>query len=556
MTGSILGIWWVVTNSWYDMVKSVDLMDNKWVPRYVESEPKPEALFNMISGWLADCVNNHTRCRQNATALPHMVLDLESKDPVVVFGHSREERYAALTHCWGQKPPLQTKTTNLFSRMAAIPFSELPKTFQDAVVVTRRLGLRYLWIDSLCIIQDDLEDWKVESAKMMAYYRDAYITISALSSSDSHQGMLGHRTPAKQLLLSARSQLHIRRKTPQFWSMFDGEPLNARAWTFQERLLSTRIIHIGKKELLWECNTCSAREAGLTNLRTGSIGDDNIPPKIGNFGVDPKLSDPSLAALQLVKVPDIDTIMTLDFKRLIIEAAAKNIDTLKVWKHLVTEFMKRKITRNSDRLPAIGGLAKTLFEGAKFTYLAGILKERPYGLLWDVGDKHGLFRDWEHHDLVNTVSTQLDAPSWSWAAARNPIFFQKSMGHSFRVENDAEIMDSDIKCIGPDMFGQVSSGWIRLSAHICVSDVKADGRNRTPKPYYWRSWNSPSDVKPQERLFIGIRSWEDTYGNIKITCIQVVPDPKEANAYKRVGHLVEFVAQYGNFGKKSSIILI
>ncbi|KAH9219436.1 heterokaryon incompatibility protein-domain-containing protein, partial [Leptodontidium sp. 2 PMI_412] len=189
----------------------------------------------------------------------------------------------------------------------------LPRTFQDAILIARNLRLRYLWIDSLCIVQDDTQDWMTESAKMMDYYLKAHITISALRASDSQEGILGDRIIEKQL--------YIRSKREQLRTMFFDEPLNTRAWILQERLISTRIIHFGRHEMIWECNTCSARESGATDFQPGSLAD---------------------------------------------------IDKLEVWEHLVTDYLTRHITKNTDRLPAISGLARMLFEGSKFTYLASL----------------------------------------------------------------------------------------------------------------------------------------------------------------------------------------
>ncbi|PVH83029.1 HET-domain-containing protein, partial [Cadophora sp. DSE1049] len=317
-----------------------------------------------MSSWLKACVQSHGRCKQTHVVLPKRVLDLKNENPVLVLGNDREEPYGALSHCWGLKPPLRTTTSSFTSRMTRITLSTLPQTFQDAILVTRNLKLRYLWIDSLCIVQDDTEDWLTESAKMMDYYANAHVTISALRSGDSREGFLGDRITGQQILVSAEKKLYIRSKREQLRSMFFGEPLNSRAWTLQERLISTRIIHFGRHEMIWECNSCSARESGVTDLAPSNLAD----------------------------------------------ASAKNIDKMEVWEHLVKDYLTRSITRTTDRLPAISALARMLFEGSSFTYLAGILKEWPEGLLWDMDD--GADQNTSAHD---------GAPSWSWAAAAGPI---------------------------------------------------------------------------------------------------------------------------------------
>ncbi|KAH6707574.1 heterokaryon incompatibility protein-domain-containing protein [Leptodontidium sp. MPI-SDFR-AT-0119] len=143
--------------------------------------------------WLETCVQTHERCKQTQVVLPKRVLDLKGKNPVLVLRNDRKEPYAALSHCWGKKPLLRTTTSTLASRMECMELSTLPRTFQDAILIARNLRLRYLWIDSLCIVQDDTQDWMTESAKMMDYYLKAHITISALRASDSQEGILGDR---------------------------------------------------------------------------------------------------------------------------------------------------------------------------------------------------------------------------------------------------------------------------------------------------------------------------------------------------------------------------
>ncbi|KAF0320296.1 het domain-containing protein [Colletotrichum asianum] len=115
-------------------------------------------------------------------------------DPRLVLHASSEEigNYVALSHCWGpeQLHPPETTWSNLRQRQECIDLTTLPSTFRDAVLVTRNLGVQYLWIDSLCIVQDDTADWQTESSKMAGYYSNAYLVISAAQAEDSTQGFL------------------------------------------------------------------------------------------------------------------------------------------------------------------------------------------------------------------------------------------------------------------------------------------------------------------------------------------------------------------------------
>lgn len=153
----------------------------------------------LMKTWLADCVANHSNCsRQSTTFLPSRLLDVNplGTEGVVKLVSSLSlkskdiPKYVTLSHCWGPvaKRTIKTKRDNLESHMDAIPLSILPNTFRDAVDVTRQLGIQYIWIDSLCIVQNDQNDWAKEAALMADIYENAFCTLSALSSKDSTYG--------------------------------------------------------------------------------------------------------------------------------------------------------------------------------------------------------------------------------------------------------------------------------------------------------------------------------------------------------------------------------
>ena len=99
-----------------------------------------------------------------------------------------------LSHCWGTSRRLMATKETLKDLQGGVAVSSLPETFRDAIVITRRLGIRYLWIDYLCIIQDDPQDWEREASKMADVYRNSYLTISAAASADSSSGCFPART--------------------------------------------------------------------------------------------------------------------------------------------------------------------------------------------------------------------------------------------------------------------------------------------------------------------------------------------------------------------------
>jgi hypothetical protein len=165
--------------------------------RPVDENPGSCETLNRIVKWVKDC-EEHPDCQPQSPPLPTRVLDVgdgSSTDRIRLFepGDITHERYIALSHCWGELQLPTTTTANISQRKTSINFKELSKTFQDAVVVTRTMAVRYLWIDSLCICQDDLRDWEREAAKMASVYSNAYLTISATGAKDGTVGCFLHR---------------------------------------------------------------------------------------------------------------------------------------------------------------------------------------------------------------------------------------------------------------------------------------------------------------------------------------------------------------------------
>lgn len=146
--------------------------------------------------WLEDCNKYHDHCStydiNEDPKLPARILDVRDRQELRLHCIEKEERgkYIALSHCWGKAKTFSTIKGNFSSLREGINFDQLPKTFQDAIEVTQQLGIAFLWIDSLCIIQDDKGDWKCESRCMQSVFAGAYCTIAATSAKDSTEGFL------------------------------------------------------------------------------------------------------------------------------------------------------------------------------------------------------------------------------------------------------------------------------------------------------------------------------------------------------------------------------
>jgi hypothetical protein len=329
--------------------------------------------------------------------------------------------YATLSHCWGIKHFIKTTLSNIRSFATSIPFDHLPRTFQDAISVAQELGIKYIWIDSLCIIQDSKEDWKHESALMASVYLNSYLNIAATGSSDSSHGFLSSRDlthnsvsiptnksegnggeESDAFVRTSLNTVHKLYSTPSqlvHWSSIangnNEAPLLSRAWVFQERHLAPRTLHFHPSELVMECR------AGLRCECTGLDSFTSNP--LRNF------DDMSFAS----------------------------------WSAVVEEFSRLKLTYQTDRLEALTGVAKVFWEKLGCRYLNGIWEgDLAKGLLWNVTRCEAFDVS---SDRVRRQGKEV-APTWSWASlvlAGNKIFFPIADDHLFRSDERFEFLDTD-----------------------------------------------------------------------------------------------------------------
>lgn len=240
-----------------------------------------ELYFHILKEWLRDCDQCHTDHSfvSEEQALPKRVLDLQSQggpDKLRLYESNGEAgKYIALSHCWGQdedKRPLSTTKENKEAHCKSINFDDLPNTFQDAVRVTRELGIRYLWIDSLCIVQNDKADWESESRHMEDVFAKAYCTIAATSAENSWDGFLLRESVGNAAKLVDGStdpqvSIYVCELDRDFGADVIAGALNRRAWVLQERALSPRIIHFTAGQTYWECGSVVRYENLIQRVR-------------------------------------------------------------------------------------------------------------------------------------------------------------------------------------------------------------------------------------------------------------------------------------------------
>ena len=186
--------------------------------------------------------------------------------------------YLALSHCWGSVDTTFSTTRENFAQRAStgFQFSEMPRNFRHAIAFTRRLGHNYIWIDSLCILQDDQEDRAREASKMAQYYNRALLTLAVADAMTCHVGFLYDRKHYTSRSIGGEDQHYycFRDVLQDEFDLNMKAAINQRAWTLQERLVSPRVLSFTREQLLWSCRECEWAEAYVYNRHRSHDGAD------------------------------------------------------------------------------------------------------------------------------------------------------------------------------------------------------------------------------------------------------------------------------------------
>lgn len=284
----------------------------------------------------------------------------------------RSTQYMTLSHCWGNLSFMTLTQDNLTELRSQIPVADLTKTFRESMEATVRMGIRYLWIDSLCIIQDDEDDWQRESTTMGTVYEHAFCNIAAAKAFNGDEGLFTHRSQFDVkpcVFMNEKAALWIR-ADEAIPKTETGGPLYTRAWVTQEYIMSHRILHFGRYQSYWQClesNTCEMDYHAQLNgeLKTSLVQKDS-PPQAHNL------------------------IESLDYT---------------IWRKVVERYTAGSLTYPAkDKLIAISAIAKKLC--TEDTYLAGLWQNKlPQQLMWSTMPNDG-------HVYKYSVSAATRADPW------------------------------------------------------------------------------------------------------------------------------------------------
>jgi hypothetical protein len=408
----------------------------KYIPRSINTRTASDKTFQLAQQWLKECLSSHPDCNlKNIPFKPTrlvQIIQASASWHVRLIRPSLAVNYVALSYCWGGTQATLTKSVEK-SWETSIDKGQLLQTIQDAIYVTMRLGIEYIWIDSLCIIQEDSIEKSQEIAKMADVYSSATFTLAASSAATAHEGFLQDRHvtdfPEEVFDLPYKcpngqiSTITLFRPISTLTESREAQspnPLNQRGWAFQERWLSRRFLDFTTANLQW---TCVRSLISGTSYVDGWLQDSDLTFPLINGSEDP----------------------------------------LSGWHMILTAYTTRKLSVSKDRILAISGVAQGMHEffndGA---YWAGLWEcEYPVELMWRAIT---LDSDFQKGRSLPPRPKDFQGPSWSWVAVNANVFHNRELRKFTPVINvekcEIELFDSKAP------YGAVNDARLHAFGHV------------------------------------------------------------------------------------------
>jgi hypothetical protein len=413
--------------------------------------------MDVAAEWLSVCQRDHRNCAAIILPdryIPKRLLSIDRSDPekvqlVIDPGLQLGQiQYATVSHCWGSSKPLTLTSNSLAMLQAGIEIAELPRNYRDAIYTSKRLGIQFIWIDSLCIFQDSEDDW-IEQAPQMSYvYRNGVINVAMSAAANSNETCFLDRDLSRvnPCIMQTEwdecpnNEFHIYYN--EFWEdIINSRPLSKRAWVVQELLLPSRILHLTGEQLSWECfelNACETYPGGL-----------------------PRVNQDNWMSREIVWQAFMcanDGIQSIEG---IAEPVAQN-KFRKLWTTIVRMFTERDLTVTSDRLIAFAGIAKVMGQALNDDYCAG---------LWQKNLAVELYWYPPHSSWLKPRPSRYRAPSWSWASLDGqcslPFFADNET-----TDRLIKIIECRIETATNDPFGFVNTGTLTLCGWLATIRLK------------------------------------------------------------------------------------
>ncbi|KAL6412100.1 hypothetical protein AUP68_04482 [Ilyonectria robusta] len=407
-------------------------------------------LAEQVKSWMSECEKGHKDCKTLTQGiLPRRVVQIiagskpgSCRVRLCEPSPSRQAPYICLSHCWGKQQIIVTKKGNVAKHMDEILWGQLSATFQDAIDFSCRIGVEFIWIDSLCIIQDSTADWEKEAVKMASYYSNADLTIAASAAKDGSIGLFprGSKTDEALELRGKDAQgrpYHLVARTAIDHPFdveddeFDHFPLTKRGWVFQEHILSRRFLHFGVRELVWECHSSTHCQCSMIPAAPRSDHSTNQVLSAAKYGLETK----DVRKRRQLWYENVESMMNLDF------------------------------TYATDRLAATAGVATLLAKGYKGRYLAGLWEDSLVAdLCW------AMMENGERPDELKKV------PSWSWGSVSGglaTLWCQSDISDP-SVTMAAKVVKIDCQPDPPSFIGALTRGILTLEGKMVTGFMKIE----------------------------------------------------------------------------------
>lgn len=540
--------------------------------------------------WLATCRKGHYTCalktRNDAGFLPKRLLDVGlSQSPLIHLilskdlNESKGMSYVTLSYCWGSSNTSACTTTeNLVQRLSKIDVASLPRTIQDAIVITRGLGVRYLWVDALCMIQvpsGENHDWQRQLPDIGKIYSHSLVTIAASSGKDSNNGIFRRMEaacwPIRHYRISTDNSAHttdnclgecfiLEGKRPDRRIVVENSPLSKRGWVLQERMLASRTLFCTTEGLFWQCRQ---RDLSEFDEREMVISLGRMYPKLDHIARE----------------------LDQDGHR------SQRYESKGIWCRLVEQFSQKSLTRPTDRLPAIMGLGKKVAQLTGREYDMGVFTHNLVEeLAWftgfrnesewyssrflndrdtecaepkiqnrqdtlDLGKGSGFIKATSWHAPSSEAGSNLEQqanrlpglPSWTWASIQQKVAFRWDQGRKYLA---TEVKRNGNQIYARGRLGSVSVKEMRRKSaetnrHIfvypsaCAFDVSLPGRHG----YFMQHlavFDTLEDTLPNQGGTVTCIEWMQwSYGRTKTMTGALILTLVDGghNVYRRIGWL-------------------
>jgi hypothetical protein len=382
-------------------------------------------VLEIVSEWVRVCNDSHESCAvRQAGSLPTRLISTRGDTVRLEITQDWQftPPYATLSYCWGNLDFIKTSKSNLEEFLVEIPHHRLPRTFKDAIQVIQALNVDYIWIDSLCIIQDSDVDWRKESSRMSEVYGNSYLNIAASSATDPGQGCFlkpqGMRDAlSTEVTISGQKyRCDVYNPWYSYSSAVEKSHLLTRAWALQEKLLPTRTLHLGHRGAYWECRSGVGLEC-LPTLTTSGIEGVDLATLIGGLTE----SDEGYVSYS--------------------------------WERVGWAYSTANLTVSRDKLPGLAGIAEHFGKYKRCEYLAGMWQDETFDaqLCWCIFEPRPR-PTWR-------------APTWSWISVDGNASFHAYEPTGLRMPRlvCARTLEASVTRVSEAEFGEVSDGRIRIT---------------------------------------------------------------------------------------------